>query len=343
MVIIKRNLKHPSLLIITCLVLASILTACQSVTPTPSPTATAIPTPTATPEPLGWQGSPIQLGIVYENKEIQAPAAEELIQSLADSTGYVFEISEFQDYKQLVESMRKKSTHLAWLPPLTYLYAHKINAADPAFLTNHLGVFSYGTQFLANKSSRLVSYYDEKTGENSVDTYAALLQLADLRPCLTEENSLAGYIVPLGYLKQNDLPVKVPALLQTHPAVVRALYIRGICDFGATYSITGDPRTSSAVQQDLPDASQQITILWRSEPVIPNLNLSFHPSVPSDIRAAVMVALADLSQTPEGLNLLSNSNNYEIQGLKTVDSTAYDPLSALVTEAGVDLKSLIGW
>lgn len=340
---IKSISQRASKILVCCILIGSVISACSASQATPSSTATPTPTTTATPEPLGWKGNPIVLGVVYQNIDVQAPAAEDLIESLQKSTGYNYQLAEFSDYKALVEAMRKKIVHLAWLPPLTYLYAHQINAADVAFLTNHLGVYSYGTQFMANKSSRLVSYFDEKTGKNTADAYTALLQLADLRPCFTDSKSLAGYIVPLGYLKQNDLPTKDPALLQSPAAVVRALYIRGICDFGATYATTGDPRTSSAVQQDLPDASQQITILWQSDPVIPNLNMSFHPSVPSDIRAAVMVAIGDLSQKPEGLNTLSTMANYEIHGLKTVDTTFYDPLSSLVTEADVDLKSLIGW
>jgi len=87
---------------------------------------------------------------------------------------------------------------------------------------------------------------------------------------------------------------------QSFTSVVRALYIKGICDYGVTFAYSGDPRTSSEVLQDLPDALNKVIIIWRSDPIIPNLNLSFIPSIPKEIRDNIVSALQDLVITGQG-------------------------------------------
>jgi hypothetical protein len=38
-----------------------------------------------------------------------------------------------------------------------------------------------------------------------------------------------------------------PVFTYNYNAIIRALYIQGICDFGVTYALTGDPLTSSDI------------------------------------------------------------------------------------------------
>ncbi len=73
-----------------------------------------------------------------------------------------------------------------------------------------------------------------------------------------------------------------------HPAVVRAVYAKGICDFGAVFI---DARTSSAIQKDLPDVMDKVVVIYKSEPFIPNDTVSFAPDVPDDMRAKIVAAL----------------------------------------------------
>ena len=101
-------------------------------------------------------------------------------------------------------------------------------------------------------------YFNAGTNSSTADARAALGQLSGLRGCLTDENSLAGYWVPLGYLNLNNIPSLEPIQTYSYSASIRALYIKGVCSFAATYAISADPRTSSEVITDLPDVIEKL-------------------------------------------------------------------------------------
>ncbi len=317
-------------------------------TATPTPTLTLTPTfpPTLTPTPLplGSPENPYVIGLVSESEDPQiSAAAAELAQQLAQVTGKSTSGRTFISYRQMLESMEKGQVHVAWMPPLTYLYASDQGVASVILLTNIFGVYQYGTQFMANVSSGFTPYYDPISGLSSADAATALQQFQGLRPCWVEPQSAAGYILPAGLLQVNNYPVQAPVLTQTHTAVVRALYIKGICDFGATFSVSGDPRTASNVQQDLPDAMNRVLIIWRSDASIPNINLSVYARMPEGDRQALTNAFLDIGKTAEGKALLSlSSGNFQIEEVKAVSDDLYNPLREVVDALDLNLRELIG-
>lgn len=317
-------------------------------TATPTPTLTLTPTfpPTLTPTPLplGSPENPYVIGLVSESEDPQiSAAAAELAQQLAQVTGKSTSGRTFISYRQMLESMEKGQVHVAWMPPLTYLYASDQGVASVILLTNIFGVYQYGTQFMANVSSGFTPYYDPISGLSSADAATALQQFQGLRPCWVEPQSAAGYILPAGLLQVNNYPVQAPVLTQTHTAVVRALYIKGICDFGATFSVSGDPRTASNVQQDLPDAMNRVLIIWRSDASIPNINLSVYARMPEGDRQALTNAFLEIGKTAEGKALLSlSSGNFQIEEVKAVSDDLYNPLREVVDALDLNLRELIG-
>jgi phosphonate transport system substrate-binding protein len=347
----SRQLATASLLLVVLLGLALISGACgtnrpgaATVTPTLTLTATFPPTLTPTPVPLGNPGNPIIIGLVSENKDPQvAAAAEELARQVEAMSKLTVRGTVYASYNLLMDDFSFGKVHIAWMPPLTYLYASQRQLAEVILLTNHFGVYQYGTQFMANVDSQFTPYFDPISGYNSADAATALAQLQNLRPCWVEPQSASGFIVPAGLLKVNDIAVQPPVLTQTHSAVIRALYIKGICDYGASFSVSGDPRTSSAVQQDLPDAINRIMIIWRSDPIIPNLNLSFATGMTEASRQALTSAFLDLAKTPEGKGLLSlSAGNYQIEEVRAVNDSIYQPLRNLIQTLDLDLKASIG-
>jgi len=70
--------------------------------------------------------------------------------------------------------------------------------------------------------------------------------------------------------------------------VVRALYVKGICDFGATYALAGDPRTASAVVVDLPDVQDKSDHLMDKRPGHPELLLGLLPSLPAGMQQKIV-------------------------------------------------------
>jgi phosphonate transport system substrate-binding protein len=334
-------------------VLAGFFLASCSVTVQPSPTATLTPQPTATfiplptvtptPLPLGIDDNPLILGIVSESSDPKAlAAADQITKSIQQLTGYVMTARSYPSYSLLVSDMSVGKVQIAFLPPLTYLYAKQLGYASVVMLTNHFGVYQYGSRFFANVASQFNSYYDPAKDRSTADAGTALAQFQGKRPCWVDSTSPSGYVAPLGIFKSRNIDLENGAFLSSPVGVIRALYITGICDFGVTFSTTGDPRTSPAVTQDLTDAMNRIVVIWQSDPVIPNLNLSFHPSIKPDMRDDLIYGFKDLLKDDAGKAALSTANNYEILDLKQVDDTVYDPLKDLVKQTGIDLLSLVG-
>lgn len=308
-------------------------------TPTPTPTHT----PTVTPHPLGSPGNPLILAAVTGTAPDSFPPAQDLAAQLTSLTGVTVTAREFSTYEDIILNLSNGDAHIAWMPPLTYLLAARRGIAEVALLTNRFGVYLYGTQIMANVASGFTAYYDPITGENTAEPAVALAQLAGKRPCYVDPGSTAGYVVPAGLLASTQIPVLEPAFVQGHPAVVRALYIQGVCDFGATFSISGDPRTADSVLGDLLDAQSRIVILYQSDAVIPNLNLSYLSGLPEEMRFKLNTAFLDLAATPEGRALLSAAaGNYQVEALRVIDDTTYDPLRQLVEAIDLNLGQLIG-
>ncbi len=329
---------------------AAVLSGCLSATPTITPgplqtaTPTPLPTPTATPMPPGSPENPFVLGLVQISLDQNLDsAAQALADSLSSTTGLAVAGRVFDNYLALLDSMAEGETHIAFLPPLTYLYASESGLVEVALLTNHFGVFGYGTQFMANAEANYTIYYDPLSGQNSAGAETALAQFAGMRPCWVDPESTSGYIAPAGLLIENNVEIGTPAFSQSHSAVVRSLYVKGVCDFGATFSLTGDPRTASSVLTDLPDAVDRIPIIWRSDAVIPNLNISYLAGLKEETRNALNTAFLDLAVDAEGRAVLTAAaGDYSIEALKVVDDSRYETLRGYSLALDLDLSRMLG-
>ncbi|HEX7433449.1 MAG TPA: PhnD/SsuA/transferrin family substrate-binding protein [Anaerolineaceae bacterium] len=342
----------PFLAFITFFLAVILLVSC-TITQTPVPSATPqitvtltptlFPTVTPTPLPIGTEQNPLILGIVSETDDPNTlTAADQIAKSVQQVTGFVIKTHTYPSYLLLLSDMAFAKVHIAFLPPLTYLYAKQMGYAQVAMLTNHFGVFQYGSRFFTNATSKFKSYYDPTTDRATAEATTALTQFQDKMPCWVDPASPSGYIVPLGLLKSKNIKTSSGAFLASPVGVIRALYVTGICDFGVTFTTTGDPRTSPFVTQDLTDVLNRIIVIWQTDPIIPNTNLSFHPSIKPDMVDDLVFGFKDLLKDDKGKSELTAAIHYEILDFKQVDETVYDPFRNLVNEAGVDLLSLVG-
>ena len=341
----------PLALLLAMVIFVLLLNGCGTNPPpsvTPTPTLTLTPTfpatLTPTPEPLGTASNPYVIGLVAAPDDQQmTAAADELARQLSALGGVSMVGRTYATYHQLILGMSRGEVHTAWMPPLTYLYASQRGIAEAALLTNHFGVYQYGVQFMANVDSGFTPYFDPISGLSSADAITALEQFRGRRPCWTETQSAAGYILPAGLLQVFDIAVLTGVQSQTHSAVVRSLYIKGVCDFGATFSISGDPRTASNVITDLPDVMNRVLIIWRSDAVIPNVNLSLIAGLSEGERLTMTNAFLDLGRTPEGRALLSlSAGNYQIDAIQAIDDDVYDTLREAARALNYDLSLTIG-
>lgn len=322
-----------------------LFTALASATPSPTPTPdfALTPFPTATVAPIGTDDNPIRLALIANSdaSQVRLQAGIDIASQLTEATGLTVHAQTYPDYPTLIAALQQGQLHIAFLPPLTYLYARERDLVQVKLLANHFGVYLYGTQLIANQASGFTPYFDSKTGQNTVEPGEALQQFAGKRPCWTDPGSPSGYIYPIGILKANNIETANPSIVQSHAGVIRALYVQGICDFGATYAGMGDPLSSNSVS-DLPGVQNQIVVLWRSDPVIPNLNVSFSTILPDDIQDRLSGAFMNYAQTDEGRNALSLANDYDIKDLQQYDDTIYDALRDSVNQSGTALINFIG-
>lgn len=298
-------------------------------------------TPSPTPIPQGSDGNPIVMGIVWSDESSQSAAAGQFIQYLADTTGFVFALQPFGSKLDLLTAMDQGKVAFSWLLPEDYLYASENNIGIVAFQTSHYGVYSYGSYVFVRSDSGFQLDFDPDTGMSKFGASAALRQFSQKIPCLVNQRSISGYAYPLGLLAEEGVEVKDPVLLQTHEAVIRAINTGGICDFGFTYGITGDPRTSSAIQKDIPDVMQKVLIAWQTPADIPTLNLTYATLLAGDIRYVVSSALKKYASNPDGLQTLSMMNNYAIDGIRPASDDDYENLRAALRAAGIDTQSLL--
>jgi phosphonate transport system substrate-binding protein len=283
---------------------------------------------------LGSAGNPLYIAAVLPSEDQEASAALlNFAEQLTTKTGLTIKSVISQDYSTLLLSLQHGQTHITWLPPLTYLFAQEQESAQVALVSNHFGVYRYGVQFLANVASGFTPYFDPISKAATGDAAHALVQFAGKRPCLVEPTSPSGYILPLGILASESIQTLPAVLAQEETSVIRVLNAKKVCDFGATFAIMGDPRTAESLA-DLPDVLKEITVIWQSAPVIPNLNVSFSSLVNTPTRVKIRDAILEIAQNQDGLDLLSRAARYEIAGLKAVDDTYYADLKSFVEAYG---------
>ena len=358
MILLYKKMKNLSILATVFVLSFIILTACgeqttQQMTPTIetivpttefTPTLTPIPTlsPTPTPGPQGSAENPIVLGMVYADQTSQESAANEFLQYLADNTGLVFQVTPFDNTFDLLAGMDAGNVTFAYMQPLTYLYAYRNEVATIQLITRSFAVTAMGTQFLVSSDSTFSAYFDEEAGKNTVDINQALGQFSGYRPCFVDKMSASGSVVPVGMLTEVGATFSEPVYLLSNTAVIRALYIGGICDFGVTYAISSDPRTSPSLLEELPDVMEKVVIAWRSDAIIPTLNVAFANKSNNEITAKIVAAIEAFSLTENGPAVLTALTAYQVDAVEKADNTIYTALNKLVDDGNIDLVSYLG-
>jgi phosphonate transport system substrate-binding protein len=333
LLLIACNLMNPSAVNSTPGVGAASLTV-----PAPIGTSAVLPYPTSTPPALGASENPLILAlapsIVASGQRVEA--GKDLADLLAEETGYAFVVVVPETYARLVEALGQGNAHIAFLSPYAYAYAYAQGNAEAAFVSARSGEKLYGAQFIARTDSGFESYFDADTGQNLAEAAPALAQFNEKKPCWSDQVSPSGYVVPAGVLALNGVDTRPAAFLQGQPAVVRAVYAGGICDFGATYI---DARTFPTVREAYPDVLEQVEIIWQVPSVIPYEVLALASSLPPEIKSGLQEALFSISGSQAGRALLYEA--YGVGDWEPVSDLFYQPFRNYLEASGIDLVSLI--
>lgn len=326
------------------LILTAILVACTLPGASPAdgePGAASPASASGAGGPLGTEENPVVLAARPGAGPEAVAAAEELARQLSNLTGLAIVSAPAKSNLELVESLGDGQVHVALLSPMAYLMAHEKDYADAALATIVDGQEWGASQFLVS-AARLTGpngfkvYFDANAG-NMVDVSIALAQFKDKRPCWVDAYSLAGYILPLGILTQNNITTKTGSFLQDDATVVKTLYrdIKGtLCDFGVT---SVDSR--ALVAEGLSDVNARVVVVWRSEPVIPNAAIVYAEGLPDDMRVHITAAFLAIAATEEGSALLRMF--CQAEGLKMVDDTYFDQFREFMEFSSLDFPRFI--
>jgi ABC-type phosphate/phosphonate transport system substrate-binding protein len=263
-------------------------------------------------------------------------AGQVLTSLMEKSTGYTFVSVIPPSESDLVSAIGAGNAHIASLSPFGYLLASEAGDAEAAFAREQDDDIFYGAEFLVATGHTYLEYFDPIEEANLAEAPTALKQLANKKPCWTDPRSPSGYVVPLGFLKEAGTTTREPAFLASHPAVVRALYAGGICDFGATY-VGGV--LYPGLEDELPDVTRNIAVLWRIPPIIPYETLVFSRDLPLEMRRLLTRTLVDLMATPDGA--ASIQTLYGFSAMQIVQDGQYAEFRAAVKASGLVLRDLI--
>jgi phosphonate transport system substrate-binding protein len=264
-------------------------------------------------------------------------AAGEVIAAFIEShTGYRLVTVVPSSEINLVEAMDKGNVHIASLSPFAYLLARESDSVTAILASIRDGQMFYGAQFITNRESTFISYYDVNRDEDTAEAAAALKQFQNKKPCWSDTASPSGYVVPLGVLNQAQVHASNGAFLEGQLNVVRAVYTDDICDFGATYI---DARQSPALEANYPDVMDRVVVIWHVPNVIPYENISLSNSLPLEMRRVLQRAFIDLMLTPEGKSAMQTV--YGIDELQIAEDEMYADFALYVEVSGLDLADLI--
>jgi phosphonate transport system substrate-binding protein len=332
------------------------LTACNPLTnssasaPTPGPapgaetvlaieTATAeVPRPTPTSAPVGTIENPLVVALPPGSRSAGArvEAGKAFAEQLSEVTGYTFVVVAPDSYAKLVEAMGQGNAHVAVLSAYAYALAYREGYANAAFARVESGEKAYGAQFIARADAGFKSYFDTDNGENKADAATALSQFRNKKPCWPDEVSLSGYAIPSGILARNDIPLRTAAILQGQPTVVRAVYVGGICDFGATYI---DARAFPTVLDEYPGVLDEVQVIWRIPPIIPYEVLAIAHNMPPEISQAISDALFRITGMQAGRLVLEQA--YGIEEWERITDAFYEDFRLYIDSSGIDLENVL--
>jgi phosphonate transport system substrate-binding protein len=324
----------------------SITTACSlplSVVPaTPTPTA-SLSTPVAivqvlpTAEP-GSEANPLILTLAPSPNPSQTviDAANSLAQLLENATGLHIVTAAPSYESELVQAFAANNAHIGVLSPYGYYLASDNGDVQSPLASLHNGVTVYGAQFLSRNDSGFERYYDLAREENSAEADEALLQFMNKKPCWSDRTSPSGYVIPLGYLKQAGVQTGEAAFVEGQGTVVRAIYGKSICDFGATYI---DARALPVLEQDYPDVLEKVEVIWRIPAIIPYEQIVVNSRLNPQIKQTLLRAFIDIMGTEDGKLLIQTV--YGVDAFQPADERQYQEFFKILKASGLDIKALI--
>ncbi|MPM48740.1 hypothetical protein SDC9_95467 [bioreactor metagenome] len=84
----------------------------------------------------------------------------------------------------------------------------------------------------------------------------------------------------------------------------------------------------------------KIQVIWRTDNIIPNDNVSFSTKMSPEMRTKISDALIQMGSSDDGLEILKNMG-YEIGGFKPAEDSFYDAFRAALQASGIDITTMV--
>lgn len=285
-------------------------------------TSSAGPSAPVAKSTLGSADDPIVMAFVPSTEaEKVLNSGEELAVLLGERTGLHFETFMATSYEAIVSAMGVNKVHVAWLPPMAYLFAHQRYGAEVRLKVVRNGKATYRGQIVV-------------LAANPAKTLA---DLKGRRVAFVEQSSASGYLYPRALMIENgvqpDTDLASFSFAGSHDSALLAL-IKGTTDAACTYDDARTKLAGSAV----PDIMQQTRVLAYT-PEIPADNVSFPKDFPAELEQAITAGLLALAAEDKGKQIMMDL--YEIEGLVAAADTDYDPVRKMATVLNLDLEEQV--
>lgn len=268
--------------------------------------------------PLGHEKNPLVMAFVPSTEaEKVIESGAELAALLQEDTGLYFKPQMVSSYVSVVEAMAVERVHVAWLPPMAYVYANERN----------------GDRVILNVVRRGSPFYRGQVVVNADSGIESVEQLKGKTVAFTDPTSASGHYYPAALLKEHgiDPEVDIEVLYAgSHDAAVLAL-VKGSVDAACCYE---DAR-GKLQDAGFPDIMETTRVLAYT-PEIPADNVSVIKSLSAELEHKVTGGLIALTESERGQEVLFDL--YEVEGLIPARDSDYDPVRQMANLLGKDIE-----
>ena len=215
------------------------------------------------------------------------------------------------DYTGVIEALRSKKVHMAYLSPFSYVLACRKVDLQPLVNIGLEGKpRSYRSVIVTNKHTGLKSMKDVK------------LRSKDLTLCFTDPASTSGHLIPASYLRSINLDpknsFKQKLFASSHSASVMTV-LAGKVDIGCAWDLALPLLKEKGITQE-----GDLIVLWQSDPIVSD-PIVIRKDISKEFRELVLQTyLAMPKEAPVAFNNLVKLYYTETKGLEYM--IAYDSM-----------------
>jgi len=274
--------------------------------------------PASESHPLGSEENPLVMAFVPSTEaEKVIASAEELVDLLEQDTGLHFKTLGAPSYVGIVEAMAVGKVHVAWLPPMAYVFAHQRNGDEVILKVVRNGKPTYRGQIVVMADSEIQELDD----------------LRGKRIAFTDATSASGHYYPSALLREAGIDPEADLEViyaGGHDAAVLAL-VKGSVDAACCY----DDARAKLIDLGFPDINETTRILAFT-PDIPADNVAVIKDLDPELADKVRQGLLDLAATAEGARVMMEL--YEIEGLVPAVDSDYEPVRRMAELLDKDIE-----